>query len=157
MKKLANEVAIVTGSDSGIGQAIAVEFAREGASIVVVYHTDEEGAEETRQQVEAAGQQALVAQADVSDPKEAETLFEQARARFGQVDILVNNAGTNGAKKSVAEMEPEDFEKTIRTNLFGPFYICRLFARHRKEKGGKGKILNVTSVHEEIMAPETAD
>ncbi len=157
MKKLAHKTALVTGSDSGIGQAIAIQFAEEGADIVIVYHTDQEGAEETRTKVEAAGQRALIVQADVSDSKQAEALFEQAKAEFETLDILVNNAGTNGAHKSVVEMPVEEFEKTIRTNLLGPFYLCRLFARHRQEQGGQGKIINVTSIHEEVVTPNTAD
>ena len=157
MKKLADKTALITGSDSGIGQATAIRFAQKGANVVVVYHRDKESAENTARQVTDAGQEALVVQADVSDPEGAQALFDQALARFGTVDILVNNAGTNGAGKPVAEMPVEEFEQTIRTNLFGPFYMCRLFARHRKERGGKGKIINVTSVHEEIMSPETAD
>lgn len=107
--------------------------------------------------MEEAGQATLVVEADASDPKGLRTLFEQAMSRFGTVDILVNNAGTNGAKKAVADMEPEEFEQTIRTNLFGPFYMCRLFVRYRKEHGGKGKIINVTSIHEEVVSPQTVD
>ncbi|WP_324670739.1 glucose 1-dehydrogenase [Hymenobacter sp. GOD-10R] len=157
MKKLAGKVALVTGSDSGIGQATAIEFAREGANVVIVYHTDQEGAEHTRQAVEEAGQQALVVQTDVSEAQQAEQLFTQSLERFGTLDILVNNAGVSGAHKPVVEMEPAEFEKTIRTDLFGPFYLARLFARHRKEQGGKGKIINVTSIHEEVVSPNTAD
>jgi glucose 1-dehydrogenase len=157
MKKLAHKTALVTGSDSGIGQAIAIRFAQEGADIIIVYHTDQEGAEKTRLQVEASGQRAFVVQADVSDANQVETLFEQVQAEFETLDILVNNAGTNGAHKSVVEMPVEEFERTIRTNLLGPFYLCRLFARHRLEQGGQGKIINVTSIHEEVVTPNTAD
>ncbi len=157
MSKLTGKKALVTGSDSGIGQAIAALFAQEGADVVIMYHTDEKGAGDTRKAVEQVGQKALVVQADVSSATEAEKLFQQALAEFGTLDILVNNAGTNGAKKSVIEMQPEDFEKTLRTNLFGPFYLSRLFAKHRKEQGGKGKLINITSIHEEVVSPETAD
>ena len=157
MKKLTHKTALITGSDSGIGQAIAIQFAQEGADIIIVYHNDKEGAEATRTRVEAAGQRAFIVQADVSDSKQAEALFEQAQAEFGALNILVNNAGTNGAHKSVVEMPVEEFEKTIRTNLFGPFYLCRLFARHRQSQGGQGKIINITSIHEEVVTPNTAD
>ena len=157
MKKLTGKAALITGSDSGIGQATAIQFAEEGANVVVVYLHDAEGADKTRQAVEQAGQQALVVQSDVSDPKQAEDLFQQAVAKFGTLDILVNNAGVSGAHKPVAEMTPEEFEKTIRINLFGPFYLARLFAQHRQQHGGKGKIVNVTSIHEEVVSPKTAD
>jgi glucose 1-dehydrogenase len=157
MKKLAGKVALVTGSDSGIGQAIAVQFAQEGADVVITYHSDQSGAEKTQHSVEQAGQKALIVQVDVSEQVQAERLFEQALKQFQRLDILVNNAGTNGAQKPVAEMLPEEFEKTIRTNLFGPFYLSRLFVKHRKEQGGKGKLINVTSIHEEVVSPGTAD
>ena len=157
MDKLAGKTVLITGSDSGIGQATAIQFAREGANVVVVYHTDADGADRTRQVVELAGQQALVVQCDVSDPRQAEQLFEQALARFGTLDVLVNNAGASGAHKPVVDMTPEEFEQTIRTDLFGPFYLARLFARHRQQHGGKGKIVNVTSIHEEVVSPNTAD
>ena len=157
MSKLANKVALITGSDSGIGQATAIQFAQEGASVVIVYHTDQQGAETTRQAVEAAGQRAVVVQADVSDAHQAEQLFTRAVLEFGVVDILVNNAGVSGAHKPVVEMTPAEFERTIRTDLFGPFYLARLFAQHRKQQGGKGKIINVTSIHEEVVSPGTAD
>ena len=157
MSKLTAKVALVTGSDSGIGQATAIQFAQEGANVVIVYLEDAAGAEKTRQAVEQAGPQALVVQTDVSDARQAEDLFNQAVARFGTIDILVNNAGVSGAHKPVVDMTPEEFEKTIRTDLFGPFYLARLFARHRQAHGGKGKIVNVTSIHEEVVAPGTAD
>ncbi len=157
MKKLAHKTALITGSDSGIGQAIASQFAQEGADIIIVYHADQEGAQQTHLKVEAAGQRALMVQADVSDPTQVETLFDRVQAEFGALDILVNNAGVNGAHQPVVDMSIEAFEKTIRTNLFAPFYLCRLFARHRKEQGGKGKIINVTSIHEEVVTPNTAD
>jgi glucose 1-dehydrogenase len=157
MKKLVGKNALVTGSNSGIGQASAIEFAREGANVVIVYHTDKKGAEKTLRKIEAVGQRAVVYQSDVSDATQAEHLFEQAQAAFGALHILMNDAGTNGAKKPVVDLSPEEFEQTIRTNLFGPFYLCRLFARHRRLMGGQGKIINVTSIHEEIATPKTAD
>ncbi|WP_420596329.1 SDR family NAD(P)-dependent oxidoreductase [Deinococcus sp.] len=157
MAKLTGKVALITGADSGIGQASAVLFAQEGAKVIINYLHDAEGAEQTRQQVEQAGSQAAVVQADVSDPQQAEHLMAQALSAFGTVDILMNNAGVGGAHKPVAEMEPGDFEQTIRVNLFGPFYMARLFARHRQQQGGQGKIVNVTSIHEEVVQPGTAD
>jgi glucose 1-dehydrogenase len=157
MKKLADKTALITGSDSGIGQAIAIQFAQEGADIIIVYHTDKEGAQQTQAKVEAAGQRALMVQADVSDPTQVEALFDRVQSEFGALDILVNNAGVNGAHQPVVDMSIEAFEKTIRTNLFAPFYFCRLFARHRQAQGGRGKIINVTSIHEEVVTPNTAD
>ena len=84
-------------------------------------------------------------------------MFDKALARFGTIDILVNNAGTNGAKKQVVDMTTEEFEKTLRSDLYGPFFACRRFAKHRIEQGGKGKIINITSIHEEVMFTDAAD
>ena len=157
MQKLTGKTALITGSNSGIGQATAIAFAQEGANVVIVYHTHADGAEQTRQAVTAAGQQALVVQADVSDPAQAERLFAQALEKFGTLDILVNVAGTNGVHKEVVDMTPAEFEGTIRLNLFGPFYLCRLFGQHRRQQGGKGKIINVTSIHEDLVRAGAAD
>lgn len=157
MANLTGKIALVTGSDSGIGKASAIALAKAGADVVVTYHKDDQNAKETKQQIEAAGRRAVIIQTDVSDLKQAEALFQQSVEHFGTVDILVNNAGINGAHKQVADMEPEEFEKTLRTNLFGPFYLCRLFVQHRRKTGGKGKIVNVSSIHEEVVQPGTAD
>ncbi|MEJ8802612.1 SDR family NAD(P)-dependent oxidoreductase [Pontibacter sp. H249] len=157
MDKLKGKVALITGSDSGIGQATAIEYAKEGADIIVTYHSDKEGAEETLQQVEKQNRKAIVLQVDISDEQKVEQLFEQALKEFGTIDILVNNAAVNGSGINVADMDTETFDRTIRTNLYGTFFCSRAFIRHRKQKGGKGKIINVSSVHEEIVSAGTAD
>lgn len=157
MKKLENKTALITGSDSGIGQATAIEFAKEGADVVICYHSDKEGAEETLKEVEKHGRKGIVLQVDISDEQQVEQLFKQALKEFGSVDILVNNAAVNGSGIKVADMDTEVFDRTIRTNLYGTFFCSRAFIRHRKQKGGKGKIINVSSVHEEIVSPGTAD
>jgi glucose 1-dehydrogenase len=151
--RLRDRIAIVTGSDSGIGQAIAEEFAREGADVAVVFHTDAEGAEETRRRVEAAGRRAIVQQADVGDPASVESLFARTRNGLGVPDLLVNNAGIGGPGKLVAETEPEEWDRVIRTDLRGPFLCCRAFLRMR---GQGGRIINITSVHEAIPSPDQA-
>jgi glucose 1-dehydrogenase len=157
MPKLSGKVALITGSDSGIGQATAIEFAKEGADVVITYHSDKEGAEGTLQQVEAQQRKGIVLQVDVSDEQAVEQLFDKAIEAFGTIDILVNNAAVNGSGINIADMDTEVFDRTIRTNLYGPFFCSRRFIRHRLEKGGKGKIINVSSVHEEIVSAGTAD
>jgi glucose 1-dehydrogenase len=147
---LQGKIAIVTGSDSGIGQATAEEFAKEGADVVVTYFRDRDGAEETRRRVEEAGRRALVAHLDVRDPAEVARLFERTERGIGTPYILVNNAGIDSTGKHVAEMPLEDWDNELRTNLYGPFHCCQHFIRARKAAGGKGKIINVTSVHQEI-------
>lgn len=147
---LAGKVAIVTGSDSGIGQAVAVELARHGADVCVTYHSDEDGARETQRQVEAAGRQALVLQVDVREESQVERMFDRTRDELGTPAILVNNAAVNADGTHVADMKSDDWDNVLRTNLYGPFYACRRFIRERRGAGGGGRIINITSVHEEI-------
>ena len=157
MNKLKGKTALITGSDSGIGQAMAIEFAREGANIVICYHTDKTGAQETLQEVEKQHSKGIILPVDISEEKLVEQLFEQAIKEFGTIDILVNNAAVNGSGTNIADMDTEVFDRTIRTNLYGTFFCSRAFIRHRKKNGGKGKIINISSVHEEVVAPGTAD
>ncbi len=157
MEKLKGKVALITGSDSGIGQATAVAFAKEGADVVICYHSDKEGAEETLREVQQLDRKGIVLQVDISDEQQVEQLFEQTLQEFGTLDILVNNAAVNGSGVYVADMSTEVFDRTIRTNLYGTFFCSRAFIRHRKQQGGKGKIINVSSVHEEIVSAGTAD
>ena len=155
---LAGQVAIVTGSDSGIGQATAVEFAREGAAVAINYLDDRAGAESTRHQVEAAGARAVVVQADVSKPEDVERLFARCSDELGTPTILVNNAGIDASGKRVHEMPIETWQRAIDTNLTGPFLCCRRFVRERKERrNGAGRIINISSVHQEIPRSGAAD
>jgi glucose 1-dehydrogenase len=154
--KFDRQAALVTGSDSGIGQAIAEALAMEGADVVITYHTDEKGARKTAEQVEAAGRRALVQQLDVRDEKAVARLFSAADAAFGKLHILVNNAGMGISGTPVADLKTEDFDAVIKTDLYGPFFCCREFMRRRRDAGGGGKIINITSVHEAIPSPQSA-
>ncbi|WP_100499340.1 SDR family NAD(P)-dependent oxidoreductase [Geodermatophilus chilensis] len=145
--RLTDRVALITGSDSGIGQATAIEFAREGADVVVHYLHDADGAERTRAGVEAAGRRALVTQADVRDENEVGRMFDAALAEFGTLDILMNNAGVDASGTPVAELATEVWDRAIRTNVYGYFFCCRRFVQERLAAGGGGKIVNVSSVH----------
>ena len=149
-KRLDGKIAIVTGSDSGIGQATAVEFAREGANVAITWFQDSDGAEETRRLVEAEGQRAIVIQLDQRDPEQVTRLFEAVSRDLGTAFVLVNDSGKDATGKQVADMPIADWDNMIRTNLYGPFYCCQLFIRARRAAGGKGKIINITSVHQEI-------
>lgn len=157
MGKLEGKVALITGSDSGIGRATAVEFAKEGADVVITYHTDKDGAGETLKEVEKAGRRGIVLQVDVSEEEQVEDMFDKALSEFGTVDILMNNAAINGLGINIADLSTEKWDKAIRTNVYGYFFCIRRFINIRKQKGGKGKILNVSSVHEEIAAPGTGE
>ncbi len=156
--RLQEKVALITGSDSGIGQGTAIEFAKEGADIVVHYLKDEDGAQHTRQAVEAAGRRAIVVQADISDEQQVERLFDTALETFDTVDILMNNAGVDASGTEVGELSTEVWDKAIRTNLYGAFFCCRRYVQIRKAGNAPGgKIINVTSVHQEIPNPGGAD
>ena len=144
--RLEGKVAVITGADSGIGQASAEAFAREGADVAVTYHTDKDGAEETRRRVEAAGRRAFVAQADVSDPASVQSLFDGAARALGAPDLLVANAGMGMSGMPVAEMDDAKFEQVIRTDLMGPLWCARAFIRARKAAGGGGRIVFIGSV-----------
>lgn len=156
-QKLKGKVAIITGSDSGIGQATAIRFAEEGADVLINYLHDKKGAEETRKEVESKGKRAVVVQADMSREEEVDKLFEQCLKAFGTVDILVNNAGLPVSGVPVIEMDTDVFDKAIKTDVYGYFFSCRRFARLKKEQGGKGKIINVTSVHEDLPMKGSAE
>lgn len=157
MDRLKNKVALITGSDSGIGQATALAFAREGADVIVTYHSDNRGAEETCEGVKKLGRKSISLKVDISDEQSVKQLFDEALKEFPAIDVLVNNAAVNGSGVMVADMVTEVFDRTIRTNLYGIFFCCRRFINHRKEMGGKGKIVNVSSVHEEIVSAGNAD
>jgi glucose 1-dehydrogenase len=157
MGKLDDRVALITGSDSGIGHATAVEFAREGADIVVNFLEDEQGADRTKQEVEAQGRRAIAVQADHGYENQVEKLFAAAFDSFGAIDILMNNASVDASGVHVADLEIEKFERTLRSNLIGQVLCCKHFVRHRKQRGGAGKIINVTSIHEDIPNPGGAD
>lgn len=157
MKKLENKVALITGSDSGIGQASAIEFAIEGADVVITYRSDKAGAEKTLKEVETAGRRGLVIGVDVSDEKQVEAMFDKALQEFGTIDILMNNAAINAAGIKLADMSTERWRQVMSVNIDGYFFCTRRFIRIRQQQGGGGKILNVTSVHEEIPMAGAAD
>lgn len=150
MAKLSGKIAIITGSDSGMGQAMARAFAREGAAVAVTYHSDSEGAQRTLDAVEQTGCRGLVRQLDVTDPQSVAALFQAVDEELGTPDILVNNAGIGGSG-ALTEIGAETFDKVLKTDLYGPFYCAQEFVRRRQNGGGK--ILNITSVHDSIPSP----
>ncbi|AFZ69702.1 SDR family NAD(P)-dependent oxidoreductase [Deinococcus peraridilitoris] len=114
--RLEGKVAVITGSDSGMGQAMAVEFAREGADVAVTYLHDQQGADKTRQEVEAQGRRAIVVQIDQRDEQQVAQLFQRTRQELGTPFILVNDAGVDSTGKQVAEMPP----KTGKMSCYSP-------------------------------------
>lgn len=153
--KLQGRVALVTGADSGIGQATAELFAREGADVCIGYHTDQSGAEETKRRVEAAGRRALTVQCDVGDPAAVSAMFKRV-GELGTLDILVNNAGKGMGGMPVADMDDAKLELILRTDLMGPLFCAREFIRLRRAHGGKGRIVTVSSVAQHLPTPGSA-
>jgi NAD(P)-dependent dehydrogenase (short-subunit alcohol dehydrogenase family) len=124
--KLAGRVALITGGDSGIGRAVAVLYAREGADIAIVYLKEEQqDAEETRDAVEQEGRRCLLLPGDVTKSSFCEKVVERTIEEFGQLDILVNNAAFQQHQPSILDVTDEQFEKTFRTNIFGYFFMAR--------------------------------
>ncbi|MGQ4272737.1 SDR family NAD(P)-dependent oxidoreductase [Terrihabitans sp. B22-R8] len=155
--RLDNRIALVTGGDSGIGQAIAEEFAKAGADVVITFHTDDQGAQETLRRVEAAGRRGLVLQLDVQDASEVDAAFARVVDEFGAPDVLVNNAGKGmGEKTPVADLRDDQLDMVLNTNLKGPLYCARAFINIRKAHGGKGRIVNISSVAQHLPTAESA-
>jgi glucose 1-dehydrogenase len=152
MSRLQGRVAIVTGSSSGIGQAIAKRLATDGANVVINYIEHPEGAQETLRMVEAAGAKGAMVKADVSKVEEALFLLNEAWKTFSSADILVNNAGVEH-KASFLETREDDFDRVISVNLKAPFFVTQAFARKLAAEKRPGRVINISSVHEDIAFP----
>lgn len=147
--RLENKVAVVTGSSSGIGEAIALAFAAEGAAVVVNYSRREGVAQTVLQKIQDAGGKALVIGADVSDPKEVGGMIQQCVDAFGRLDIMVNNAGMEHTMPFL-ETPFEVWQETIAVNLTGAWLGCQSAAKQMVAQGDPGRIINVSSVHEDL-------
>jgi NAD(P)-dependent dehydrogenase (short-subunit alcohol dehydrogenase family) len=142
--KLEGKVGLITGGDSGIGRAVAVLFAREGADVALVYLKEEQSdAEETQRVVEAVGRQALLIPGDVQRSSFCERAVERTVKQFGQLDILVNNAAFQQHQPGLENITDEQLERTFRTNIFGYFYMARAALRHLKQGSS---IINTGSI-----------
>ncbi|MBK7597750.1 MAG: glucose 1-dehydrogenase [Acidobacteria bacterium] len=153
--RLKNKTAIVTGSSQGIGRAIALRFAGEGANVVINYNRNPQGAEEALREIEAAGGSGLIVQADLGKLADIKKLIAAAIEHFGRVDILVNNAGLE-THAPFWEVSEEDYDKVLNVNLKGVFSTTQEFVRHLmldNNHGRKGKVVNISSVHEELPFP----
>ena len=149
---LKNKVAIVTGGNSGIGLAIAVELARQGANIVIDFVSHPEAADVLEKQIIALGDQAISVRADVSKVAELQTLVDTAVQKFGRLDIMVNNAGVE-TRTSVLDTTEEQYEKVLAINLKSAFFGTQLAAKQMIKQGGGGRIINISSVHEDWPMP----
>lgn len=143
MNRLEDKVAIVTGASRGIGKAVALEFARQGAHLVVVAVTDVAATQEVTDGIKALGREAISAMADVSQRVEVDAFVQAALDRYGKVDILVNNAGIISPSLPL-QLTESQWDRTMEVHLKGTFNCTQAVAPHMKERGG-GKIINVTA------------
>lgn len=150
--RLQDKVAIVTGSATGIGRAIATEMAREGARVVIDYVGASDKAEDLVHALQTVNGRATAVAADVSDPDQVEMLVEHAVKTFGRIDILVNNAGIE-REYPFLETPKAEWDKVIAINLTGPFLCSQRVAKQIVSQGGGGRIINISSVHEDLPMP----
>lgn len=149
--RLKNKVALVTGSSQGIGRAIAVRFAREGADVVVNSRSSN-GMEEVLREIESLGARGLAVQADVSKVEDIRRMFAEAIEHFGKLDVLVNNAGVE-THAPFWDVTEADYDKVLNINLKGAFFAAQELVKHLRATKRRGKIVNISSVHEELPFP----
>jgi glucose 1-dehydrogenase len=153
--RLAGKVAAVTGGDQGIGRAIAEHLAREGADVAICYRTNKKGADEVVDGITATKHRAAAVQADVGKVADGQRFIEQTVAILGRVDILVNNAGLE-KRADFWDVTEADFDTVLNVNLKGMFFVTQAAVRHLRQAGRPGKIINISSVHEELPFPHFA-
>lgn len=141
--KLAGKVAIITGADSGIGQAVAILFAKEGADVVVSYLCEDDDAKMTKKHVESYQQRCLLMASDLSEEANCQKLIDTAIAEFGKIDILVNNAGMQVEQESLTDISSAQFDKTIHTNFYPHFWLSKFALPHMP---AGSSIINTTSI-----------
>lgn len=148
--KLTGRAALITGGDSGIGRAVAIAFAREGADVLVSYLSEDEDAAETARWVEEAGRKAVLVAGDIGDPAHCKALVEKTLESFGRFDVLVNNAAYQMSFESIDEITPDEWDKTFRTNIHSFFYLSREALKHLKRGA---TIVNTASINSKDPSP----
>src|SRR6267378_1074022 len=148
--KLDGRAALITGADSGIGRAVAIAFAREGADVLISYLQEHDDAKETARWVEQAGKKAVLMAGDVADPTHCRALVERAVKEFGRLDVLVNNAAYQMTYQSLDEISEAEWDKTFRTNIYSMFYLSKAAAGHMKPGSA---IVNTSSINAKSPNP----
>ncbi|MBE9007287.1 SDR family oxidoreductase [Fortiea sp. LEGE XX443] len=152
--KLQNKVALITGGDSGIGRAVAIAFAKEGADVVIVYLSEHEDAKETKNLVEKHGRKVLAIAGDITDEGFCQNAIQQTLGEFGKLDVLVNNAAEQHPQKSIEDITKEQLERTFQTNIFSMFYLTKAALKHLQQGSA---IINTTSVTAYKGSPQLLD
>src|SRR5205807_6253336 len=150
---LDSKVAIITGSDSGIGRGIALEYAKEGATVVVNYAHNQQAAQEVLHIIEQNGGKAIVIQADVSQYQQCMGLIQQTVEHFNRLDIMVNNAGME-IHSPFVDVTEEQFDRVVSVDLKGAFFCAQAAAREMIKRNIAGRIINISSVHEDLPMPQ---
>ncbi len=148
--RLANKIALITGADSGIGRAVAIAFAREGADVAIAYLDEHEDAKETARWVEQAGRQCLLLPGDLADKGLCRKIVDETVARFGHIDVLVNNAAFQMTHENLEDIPDEEWVRTFDINITAMFRICQAAVPHMKPGGS---IINTTSVNSDMPKP----
>ncbi|WP_369254669.1 SDR family oxidoreductase [Geodermatophilus amargosae] len=151
--KLTGKAAVVTGGDSGIGRAVAIAFAREGADVLISYLNEHEDAEDTATYVREAGRRCVLVAGDLSDRAHAKTIIPKAVEEFGRVDVLVNNAAFQMSHDTLEEVSDEEWDHTVATNLTAMFVLCKDAVPHMPSGGS---IINSSSVNSDMPSPSLA-
>ena len=149
--RLSDKKAIITGGDSGIGRAVALAYAREGADVLVSYYNEDEDARETQRLIEDAGRKAVLMPGDLQDPAHCRAIVDRAVQEFGRIDILVNNAAHQATFGSIEEISDEEWEVTFRTNIHAMFYLTKAAVPHMPPGSA---IINTTSVNADTPSPQ---
>jgi NAD(P)-dependent dehydrogenase (short-subunit alcohol dehydrogenase family) len=151
--RLTGKVAVITGGDSGIGRAVAIAYAREGADVVISYLSEHDDAKDTAGWVERAGRRAVLIPGDVSKPQHCRDIIDQTVTEFGRVDILVNNAAYQMSHETLEEISDEEWEYTFATNISAMFYLVKAALPHM---GAGGSIIGSSSVNSDMPSPALA-
>ena len=149
--RLLGRTAVITGADSGIGRAVAIAFAREGADVLISYLDEHEDAEQTAHWVREAGRRPVLMPGDVSEQGHCIEIIQQAMAEFGRLDILVNNAAMQRTHEDIAEISAEEWDRTFRTNIYSQFFLCQAAVPHMKPGAA---IINTTSINAKNPTPQ---
>ena len=149
--RLKDRVAIITGGDSGIGRAVAIAFAREGAKVAIAYLDEDQDAQETARWIEQAGQPSLLIKGDITSQPHCRRIVERTVEAFGGIDILVNNAAYQRTYKTLEEIPAEEWETAFRTNVHAMFYLCQAAVPHMREGGA---IVNTSSINAKDPSPQ---
>ncbi len=148
--KLKDKATLITGGDSGIGRAVALAFAREGADVLIAYLNEHEDAQETARLVEEAGRKAVLVPGDLADPNYCRAIVDKAVQEFGRIDVLVNNAAFQMSHDSLEEIPDDEWDYTFKVNITAMFHICKAAVRHM---GPGSSIINTTSINSDNPKP----